>query len=345
MAMTRDIRVLRAGRELTRQHLDLFRLPDGAEAAKWGGLVFPILSGDLIEVSGAGVPPAQCQLWQEEAPVSEFVPGPEGADSYVFVEGNAYACRQAEQRLTEAGFEVLRSGPNLSGGAGDWFIRLGPMADDGAAKLRNLLDQPARSITPSDDTPLRERLLVQALVASRAAQALLRTELDRARDSAEQSSIQIREGEARADSVDAMALRLAEAEAEVTELRARLEAIPRPVTPPRANRLETELSVAATHLLPRLEFVGGSMRFVAVELPDRAILWRALAELDRQERRLPASWKSLSGHSGWWERHFSTGRDNQGRLYARTVGTPLRWQVLVSHKQEQPMDLRRIGRM
>jgi hypothetical protein len=345
MAVTREIRVLRTGIELARQRLDLFRLPNGSEAAKWGGLVFPILPGDAIDVNGAGLPPAQCQLWREEVPASQFVSGPDGADSYVFIEGGAHTCRQAERRLAAAGFEVLRSGPNLSGSMGDWFIRLGLIPHDGAAKLPNLLAQLAAPNGPSDDTPLRERLLIQALVASRAAQALLRTELDRARGSTELGFTQMQEQQALADSVDSMALRLAEAEAEVAELRTRLEAAPRPVASTKANRLETELSIAATHLLPRLEFVGGSMRFVTVELPDRAILWKALAELDRQERRLPASWKSLSGHSGWWERHFSTGQDNQGRLYARTIGTPSRWQVLVSHKQEQAMDLRRIGRM
>ena len=87
------------------------------------------------------------------------------------------------------------------------------------------------------------------------------------------------------------------------------------------------------------------MRFIAVELPDKAGLWKALAELDRQERRIPTAWKSLSSHSGWWERHFSTGQDNQGRIYARAIGMPARWQVLVSHKQEQAMDLKRIARM
>lgn len=345
MTTTREIRVLRAGNELMRQRLDLFRLPDGAEAAKWGGLVFPILPGDLIEVSEAGLPPAECRLWQEESPASQFVLGPEGADSYVFVEGDARACKQTERRLSEAGFEVLRSGPNLSGGAGDWFIRLGPVPEGGAGKLRDLLERVATPTEASDDAPLRERLLVQALVASRAAQVLLRAELDRVRSAVELRSTQMHEQQAQADSVDSMALRLAEAEAEAADLRARLETMPRAVAPARANRLEVELSVAATHLLPRLEFIGGSMHFVAVELPDRAILWRVLAELDRQERRLPPSWKSLSGHSGWWERHFSTGQDNQGRLYARTVGTPSRWQVLVSHKQEQAIDLRRIGRM
>ena len=140
-----------------------------------------------------------------------------------------------------------------------------------------------------------------------------------------------------------MSGRLAEVEEEARGLRERLEAAPRTV--PKANRLEVELSLAAGSLLPRLDFIGDSMNFIAVELPSRSIVWKALAALDRQERGQPEGWKSLSGHTGWWERHFSTGQDNQGRIYARLSGQPARWQVLVSHKQDQTTDLRRIARM
>ena len=140
-----------------------------------------------------------------------------------------------------------------------------------------------------------------------------------------------------------MSARLAEVEAEAQALRAQVDAAPRPV--PKANRLEAELALAAASLLPRLEFIGNSMSFIAVELPSRSIVWKALAALDRQDRGQPEGWKSLSGHPGWWERHFSTGQDNQGRIYARVTGQPPRWEALVSHKQDQAMDLRRIGRM
>lgn len=345
MPMTREIRVLRQGSELARQLLDLFRMPDGAEAAKWGGLVFPILSGDLIEVNGRGLPPAQCQPWEAEAPRWELVAGREGTGSYVFVEGTAHDCRQAEQRLAEADFEVLRSGPNLSGGIGDWFIRLGTIPESAAEKLPGLLGQTGASAPADDNVPLRERLLVHALIASQAIQAGLRTELERVRNAVSRLSSESQNQRSLAESLDAMTIRLAEAEVETEKLRARLEAPLPAATPARATKLETELAIAVAALLPRFDFIGGSIRFVAVELTDRAILWKALAELDRQERGLPSSWKSLSGHSGWWERHFSTGQDNQGRLYARSVGRPSRWQVLVSHKQDQAQDLRRIARM
>jgi hypothetical protein len=345
MPQTREISVLRDGIELTRQLLDLFRLPDGAAAAKWGGLVFPIRIGDCIEVTERGSPPVQCLPWDDGTSNPRIVTSADGTESYIFVEGSPQTCKRVVQHLTDAGFEVLRSGPNLSGTAGDWFIRLGAMPTGSAHKLEAALEGAATWSPAADEQPLRERLLIQALVNSQASQARLTTELQRARQAIDESSAEKQEREVLANSLEDMAARLAEVEAESIVLRQRLESAPTVTTPAKSNRLEVELEIAAAALLPRLDFIGTSMRFISVELPDRAILWKALAALDRQERGLPPAWKSLSGHSGWWERHFSTGQDNQGRIYARAAGTPARWQVLISHKQDQPMDLKRIARM
>lgn len=346
MTTTREIRVLREGSELARQALALFRMPDGAEAAKWGGLVFPLRAGDAIDVSDRGLPPAHCRLWEDEAPAVAIIAERSSSDSYVFIEGSARVCQTAVKQLMDAGCQVLRSGPNLSGGAADWFIRLGAMPEGIAAKLPGLLKGVASSPPSEVEAPLRERLLVQALTASQANRMRLQTELAEARKVAEATSARAQDREALLSSLDAMAARLAEAEAEAGGLRSRLEAEPvvAPVVAPKPNRLEVELGIAATALLPRIDFVRNSLRFISVELPERDVLWKALAALDRQERGLPPAWKSLAGHSGWWERHFSTGQDNQGRIYARAAGTPSRWQVLVSHKQDQPLDLRWIAR-
>lgn len=333
---------MREGSELTRQALALFRMPDGGEAAKWGGLVFPLRAGDTIDVNDRGLPPAHCRLWEDEVPAAEIVAERSGISSYVFIEGSARACQTAVKQLTDAGCEVLRSGPNLSGGAADWFIRLGAMPAGIAEKLPDLLRSVASSPPSEEEAPLRERLLVQALTASQANRMRLQTELAEARNVVEATSARAQDREALLSSLDAMAARLAEAEAEAAGLRSRLEAAP--VVAPKVNRLEVELGIAAAALLPRIDFVRNSLRFISVELPERDILWKALAALDRQERGLPPAWKSLSGHPGWWERHFSTGQDNQGRIYARAAGTPSRWQILVSHKQDQPMDLRWIAR-
>jgi hypothetical protein len=222
---------------------------------------------------------------------------------------------------------------------------LGVIAEKDAQRLATTLDGVTTSSLGADERPLRERLLIQALVTSQASQARLRVELLRAQQAIGEPSAEKQEREALARSLEDMTARLAEVEAEASALRERLETVPTVTTSGKAIKLGAELEVAASALLPRLDLIGSSMRFISVELPDRAILWKALAELDRQERRIPPAWKSLSGHSGWWERHFSTGQDNQGRIYARATGTPARWQVLVSHKQDQLMDLKRIARM
>lgn len=346
MTSTREIRILREGNELARQMLALFRMPDGGEAAKWGGLVFPLRAGDVIDVSDRGLPPTHCRLWEDEGQAVAIVAERGGNDSYVFIEGSARACQMAVRRLTDVGCQVLRSGPNLSGGAADWFIRLAAMPDGIAKQLPSLLRDVALSPPGEEQASLRERLLVQALTAAQADRTSLQAQLAEVRKVVETTSAHAQERGALLDNLDSMAVRLAEAETEALDLRNRLEATPvvTPAVAPKPNRLEVELGIAVAALLPRINFVRDSLRFIAVELPERDILWKALAALDRQERGLPPAWKSLTGYPGWWERHFSTGHDNQGRIYARSAGTPSRWQVLVSHKQDQPMDLRWIAK-
>ncbi len=342
--------VLREGHELACEALALFRTPDGAEAARWGGLVFPLRAGDVIDVSDRGLPPSHCRLWEDEGPAVAIVADRGGSDCYVFIEGSARACQMAVRQLTDAGCQVLRSGPNLSGGAADWFIRLRAMPDDIAEKLPGLLRGVAISPPGEEQAPLRERLLVQALTASQANRIRLQAQLAEVRKVVETTSARAQDREVLLGNLDSMAARLAEAEAEALDLRNRLEAAPiaapvvTPALAPKPNRLEVELGIAVAVLLPRIDFVRNSLRFIAVELPERDLLWKALAALDRQERSLPPAWKSVSGHPGWWERHFSTGQDNQGRIYARAAGTPSRWQVMVSHKQYQLMDLRWISK-
>ncbi len=329
--------------EFARQSLELFRLPNGGRGAKWGGLVFPVRGGDRIELADQGIPPGQCQLWVPPDAGWAITLGTEGGDAYLFLQGSAQTCARAVRMLQESGVAVLRSGPNLSGGTGDWFIRVGGITDEVEEAVRQVLSDATRAPEVESDTNLRERLLVQAVISGQTAQAELRAKLDRARSVAASLAIETVGQRSLQESLEAMSARLAEVEAEAQELRARVEAAPRPVA--KANRLEVELTLAAASLLPRLDFIGNSMSFIAVELPSRSIIWKALAALDRQERGQPEGWKSLSGHPGWWERHFSTGQDNQGRIYARIIRQPSRWQVLVSHKQDQTMDLRRIGRM
>jgi hypothetical protein len=301
--------------------------------------------------------PAQCKPWIDATSRWSISTGPNGSDAYLFLEGSAQLLSETIRRLEQAGILVVRSGPNLSGGVGDWFIRIGAPAEEAIATAKKILDEATLVPSPEDDSHRRERLLVQSLIAAKAVQAQLtaaqdqlKAELERARRAALTVSDASTERDGLRQSLEEMAMRLAEVEAEANDLRTRIERMPAttgqaPRSPTRHNRLEADLAEAATGLLPRVQFIGDSMKFVAVELPNRSTLWRALYSLDRQERGQPEGWKLLAGHTGWWERHFSTGQDNQGRLYARLTGQPARWQVLVSHKQDQAGDLRRITKI
>ncbi len=343
MSVTREISVLRDGGEIGRKALELLRLPDGAVGAKWGGLVFPVRDGDRIDLGDLALAPAQCAPLADQATRWSISTGMEGADAYLFLEGSAQTYSRTVKKLEEAGVSVLRSGPNLSGGVGDWFIRIGAPSLETTDAIREVLEEATEFSEVADEQSLRERLLVQGLIAAKASQAKLRKELELAQAAAVALPNETEQERALKQSLEVMAARLAEVQAQAGafEARALADATSRPQTRP--NRVEEVLAEAAAALLPRLDFIGDSMNFIAVEVSNRSIVWRALLALDRQERGVPPNWKSVSGHSGWWERHFSTGQDNQGRLYAKVHGQPARWQVLVSHKQDQAGDLRRIG--
>ena len=339
----RDIVVMRNGNPLERATAELLRLPDGRPGVKWRGLVFPLHAEDQIEISDPGVPPGECMPFPDRNVTWYFLPGPTGADSYIFVDGNASACQQAMRLLRDAGVNVLRSGPNLTSGRGDWFIRIAESGDDSGAVIASALGQAVATETSENDQALRERLLLEALDAARASQAVLRAELERMRlaaDAASNAEEALTEMRA---SLNGMAARLVEVEAEAETLRRRIASAPR--SPAKPTKLEQELPDIVAAFLPRLDLIGGSLSFIAVVLPGRAALWRALAALDQQVRGHPEGWKALSGHPGWWERHFSTGQDNQGRIYARLKTEAGRWDVLVSHKQDQAADLKRLARL
>lgn len=315
-------------------------MPGGGIGAKWGGLVFPLRDDASIEITDTGVPPASCTPWRP-APDRWWVqPDPQGTACYVFLTGDAALRDQAVQALTAPGVRVLRSGPNLSGADGDWFLRLDPVGRDLGPILDPLLG-PLPAERP-DDTLLRERLLIEALEQAAASRAQWRREAEAALagsnvDKALQARLNAE--------IEALTARLEAAEAELHQRRA-APPEPRPDPAPRSGksvRIEQELALAARMLLPRLTLLAGSASFIAVELPDRTSIWNVLAALERQERGQPAGWKPVVKHAGWWERHFSTGQDDQGRVYAKL--TPDGWQVLVSHKQNQKADFRNLSDM
>jgi hypothetical protein len=332
------IDICRRGQVVTRAVVERWAMPDGRCGAKWGGLVFPLLDGGRIETTDTATPPAMCRPWVDPRPSWRFEPGATGADAYVFLDGDGATLERALHDLAAAGLVVHRSGPNLAGSSGDWFIRLAFPGPNTEALLARTLGEMSSPLSNGDTGGLRERLLTEALEAAAAARERLCADLDDAVARAAAAAHSTAELSNLRTGLEEMAARVAAAESEAERLRT--------ATPPRLPsgtiRLERELAVAASAMLSRLELIGGSMAFVAIELSDRAAIWRILGGLDRQERGQPAGWKPVAGRAGWWERHFPTGQDDQGRVYAKLNPDRNGWRVLVSHKQAQAGDLRRL---
>ena len=326
------ITVYHAGEEharLVTQHF--LRLPDGRKGIPWCGAVFPLLDGNRIEETGEAFPPSLCHPFLGQPGSARLVVlGPSG-EAYLFLDGTSADRDRMSAELTARGVTVLRTGPNGSDHPGDWFLRLNNVDAERQAKIANLISRGSPVPDPAE-AGLREALLAQALRSAlqRQTELALRLHTLTADGAAERVN-------------SAMLLH------DIAALRAQFEALTesavpasQPLTAPRASRLlKQELISVAVILLPRLRLLGGSLDFMATELTDRAPVWRALGELDRQVEGMPPAWKVVAGKHRWWERHFRTGHDNQGRLYARRDAGF--WDVLVSHKQSQAHDIRNMS--
>ncbi len=336
-----SIEVCKDGSAVTRISAELLRLPDGRPAAKWGGLAFPLHDGQRIDLADAGTVPALCRPWVDPATFWRFEGGGANVDGYVFFDGDDTDRVRVLQILVAAGADVVRSGPNLSGTTGDWFIRVADPGTGIVDLLNEALGPNATASSSSDASSIRERLLTEALEATEAARQSLSKKLAESSTLATASIAEAAASATERQNVVAMASRLAELEADARKFSER------PITPrrqdPATNRLEHAFAVIAAATLPRIAFLAGSLAFIAVELSDRSAIWQLLAALDRQDRGQPTGWKRLGGHAGWWERHFPTGQDDQGRVYGKLSADRRGWEVLVSHKQDQASDLRRLS--
>lgn len=328
--------VCSSGTEIARVEIaSLLSLPDGRPAVRWGGAAFPLLDGGRIEETGEAFPPALCSAYQEARPSWRLVELPQTGDAYVFIDGSSSERDAAVRHLQQAGTAVVRTGPNLSGEPGDWFILLSGITTANKAALVEAFGSGDGPVPSEAAEAIRERLLSDGLRAALARQEdlLLRmAELAVRSAGAEASLVRFQ------DEAQSLRQQLLELGRESAELR-KVQAPPREI-PRHLARLEAELGVMVEELLPRVDLIRDSLTFIAVELSDRRAVWRALGDLDRDMRGIPVGWKGVAGRQGWWERHVATGHDNQGRIYARREGSPARWKVLVSHKQQQDSDIR-----
>lgn len=216
----------------------------------------------------------------------------------------------------------------------DWFLRTAAAPPEAVeAALAGTFDRADTDQAPSLQA-LRIRLLESDLLAARQREAALQADLARLRMEAAQT----------AEEATFQQALLEEALAEEQRLRALAEIqaeapAPRPPVP---VRLQEEVALVLATLLPQLRLLRDSETVASVEFVGRRALWRALAELQASSAP-PPGWKKIHAADGWWERHVSNGQDDAGRLYARREGGG-GWQVLISHKGDQPRDLTWLGR-
>jgi hypothetical protein len=95
-------------------------------------------------------------------------------------------------------------------------------------------------------------------------------------------------------------------------------------------------------LLPRLDFVAGSLDFAMEEVLDRRHLFADLRALHDAPETLQS--KRVGSTDRWLERHFSTGRSDDGRIYFRK-GKGGGYDVLISDKAAQARDIDKLKRL
>ncbi len=325
----------------------LVTLPNGEVGAVWRGLAFTLDENDRIDVSQPGTPPSECRAPPVAAKKGNFVILPADEDAWVLIAGPAAARDLALAILKSSGVSILRHGrwmgEDVEGIEADWFIRVAhPPNSEPFERLAAALDAPG--FAAEVPAAVRLRLVQAELAESRAREAALRAELARV-------SIQLSQ---RRDPVPAV--ELTGEEISPTDSPAPIEVVvsasdaapvgedPSEVAaklPPAKPRkaLRGEIESVFEVMLSRILLLRDSITVVSGEFRDRKSLYRCLGELNLCRGELPTGWKKLRDTKDWWERHVSDGEDDSGRLYARRSPSEGKWEVLVSHKEQQARDI------
>jgi len=106
---------------------------------------------------------------------------------------------------------------------------------------------------------------------------------------------------------------------------------------PEVGRAVTLVHQTCAIFLPSLKFINDIVPLV-LTLPNPQSLFVRL----RQIEAAPVKGKQIGGADGWYEIHFSTGNDDDGRVYWRKVGQ-VRY-VLVGFKDGQQGDIAKLRR-
>jgi hypothetical protein len=346
------VQVLDGSRLLEERRCRQVTMPDGRLGAVWRGQAYPLLGEGRIDVSGPAALLAECRPPETMPPASRatgfaVVEGDE--DAWLLVAGSVAARDEAAARLRQVGLSVLRSGPWLGdpvdGLVADWFVRF--LRPKDGAPLPDLgLGLPLAAATPRDPAQEAIRLLEAELAAvrGRLAAADAAASEAAARPPSRDADIQVLREALAAEQALRQAADAAASEANAALIRAATEARPSVSGPrmppiPAPRRVEAEVTTILAALLPRIALIRDSLTVACGEYADRQPLYRALAELQAANPRLPNAWKKLKGVDAWWERHVSDGASDAGRIYVRQQQADLTWQVLLSHKGQQERDI------
>lgn len=105
------------------------------------------------------------------------------------------------------------------------------------------------------------------------------------------------------------------------------------------KRFEGELFQILEILLPNIFLMRDSIDVISRRYRGRRAVYDVLAALGASSSGFAKEWKKIRGLEGWWERHISTGADAGGRVYVRQVLDGRRYDVLVSLKKDQDLDI------
>lgn len=325
---------------LDKRRCPLVRLGDGRSAALWRGLAFPLLSGDRIDVGG--------EAWSAPDTLPLVLPQKAFAviggqtEAYLLLAGGFIETEAVAGKLRQAGIVVLRTGryfgEAVPGLEADWFIRIIKPSD--VEDLETALEPivAAQAIRPAEASKAdpRTRLLTAELLAARAREASLQVEIARLRSAIAEARPEIdRHSEALQEALAEEQRRRIEAEEAASAFESRPRVMP-------AGRIADEVRYVLVGLLPHIRMLRDSIEVITAEFASRQGVWRALSELS-DAGGIPRDWKKIHGAEGWWERHLINGRDNAGRIYVRK-SAGVCWDVLVSHKTEQPRDIAWLAR-
>jgi hypothetical protein len=103
---------------------------------------------------------------------------------------------------------------------------------------------------------------------------------------------------------------------------------------------------ALKHLLPRLDILPESFGYLSIGIQDRGVVLDLLAKLNQDPGLiLHKSTKKVEEAPEWHERHFSTGRDRDGRLYYSSPTASGKRLVLLAPKRDPKEQSRLIKRL